>query len=445
MNARPTRRSAKLVGVAAFALFVAACNSGGDDSDNGTSEGSGPVPEPTEPVTITFSSWVGNTPTMKQLAENFTKEHPNITIEFQNVPAEQSQQKLTTQFAGGNPPDVAFVDASATAAFASRNALVNLDDYIERSEVVKPDDYVEAFRTFTTHEGSMYGLPFDGESTGLFYRTDLFEQAGIEAPPKTWEEFEAAAQALTDESAGTYGYELFAPESAYYWYPWLWQNGGELLSEDGKEVAFDSAEAKEAAEFYVGLTEYSPQDYLNSNSYDGRVAFAEGQVGMYMAGAWFAGVLNDEYPDIKDKWATAPLPEGSAGCATTIAGDALIMFKPSDHQDAAWKWMEYLSQPEIIAAWTYKGLPEVKGSGSGTLLPTLTSLLDSPDLVKEKPVLEGFAEAMKCGVSNIISNPKWGEIETALNEELGKAMYGDQSASEALDNAAAEAEEILAD
>jgi multiple sugar transport system substrate-binding protein len=382
---------------------------------------------------------------MKQLAENFNKEYPNITVTFQNVPAEQSQQKLTTQIAGGNPPDTAFVDASATSAFASRKALVNLEGYIDRSDVVKPDDYVDAFRTFTTYEGDMYGLPFDGESTGLFYRTDLFEEAGIEAPPATWEEFEAAAAALTDESANQYGYEVFASESAYYFYPWLWQNGGELLSEDGQEVLFNSEEAKEAAEFYVGLTEYSPADYLNSNSYDGRVAFAEGEVGMYMAGAWFAGVLNDEYPDIADKWATAPLPEGDAGCATTIAGDALIMFEQGDEQDASWLWIEYLSRPENIAAWTYKGLPEVPDSGTGTLLPTLTSLLDSPDLAEEKPVLKGFVEAMKCGVSSNISNPKWGEIEAALNEELGRAMYGEQTATEALDAAAATAEEIMAD
>src|SRR3712207_1146752 len=188
-------------------------------------------------------------------------------------------------------------------------------------------DYVEAFKTFVTYEDKMWGLPMDGESTGLFYRTDMFEAAGIDGPPKTWEEFEQAAAALTDESKNQYGYELFATEAAYYWYPWLYQAGGDLLSEDGKEVVFTSEEAREAAEFYVGLAEYSPKDYLNSNSYDGRVAFAEGQVGMYMAGAWFAGVLSDEFPKIEGKWATAPLPDGPAGCKTTIAGDALVMLE----------------------------------------------------------------------------------------------------------------------
>lgn len=427
------RRRAPALAAISLSLVAAGCGGGGSPEQKG-STGSGPVPEPTEPVTITFSSWVGQDPGMKKLAREFTKEHPNITVEFQNVPAEQAGQKLTAQIAGGNPPDTAFVDASTVAAFAARNALVDLDNYIERSDIVDTEDYVEAFTTFTTHDGSMYGLPFDGESTGLFYRTDLFEEAGIDGPPADWEEFEEAAAKLTDPDAKQYGYILFAPESAYYWYPWLWQNGGELLGEDG-EVLFDSEEGKEAAEFYVGLTEYAPADYLNSNSWDGRVAFANGQVAMYMAGAWFAGVLESEFPKIKGKWDTAPLPEGPAGCATTIAGDALVVFDGGDNHDAAWKWIEFLSRPENMATFTYK-------SEGSTLLPPRKSLLESEELLEEKPILKGFAEAMECGVSNIISDPDWGRIEQALNEQLGKAMYGEQSAADALDAAAEEARRI---
>jgi multiple sugar transport system substrate-binding protein len=418
-NGVTTRWRALTVGAVAMTLLATACG-GGDGSSGG------------DGVEITFSSWIGQEPTIKKMAEEFHKENPDITIKFQNVPAEESAQKLTTQIAGGNPPDAAFVDASTVAGFASRGALVNLDDRISKSDVVDPDDYVDAFKTFTTFEDSMYGLPFDGESTALFYRTDLFEAAGITAPPTTWEEFEEAAKKLTQPDKRQYGIAMFAPESAYYWYPWLWQAGGEVLTKDG-EPAYNSDVAKESAEFYVGLAEYAPPDYLNSNSYDGRVAFAQGQVGMYVAGAWFAGTLAGEFPDIEGKWATAPLPEGEAGCGTTIAGDALVVFENSKNQDAAWKWIEFLSQPENMAEWTY----EAEGS---TLLPPRKSMLDSPDLVEAKPILQGFADAMECGVSNVIAVPDWGRMEEKLNEELGKAMYGEQTAAEALD-AAAEAQE----
>ena len=416
-------------------LGLAAC---GDDSSGDTQrgEGQGPVEDPTEPTTVTFFSWVGNQPEMKKLAAEFHEEHPNITIKFENVPAEQAAQVLTTRIAGNNAPDVAYVNASDVADYASRDAAVDLSNYIDRSDVVKPDDYVEAFKTFVTYDDIMWGLPMGGETTGLFYRTDMFEAAGIDGPPQTWEEFEAAAAALTDPSKGQYGYEMFASESAYYWYPWLYQAGGDLLSEDGSEVLFTSDEAMEAANFYVDLVQYSPPDYLNSNSWDGRVAFAEGQVGMYMAGAWFAGTLMEEFPDIDGKWATAPLPEGPAGCKTTIAGDALMMLSQTGNSDAAWLWMEFLSRPETIARLTYET--------EGTLLPPLTSLLEGEEIIEEKPVLEGFIDLMPCGVASTVSNPKFPRIETILNEELGKAMYGEQSAEEALENTAQQAEAILA-
>ncbi|WP_270889058.1 ABC transporter substrate-binding protein [Pedococcus sp. 5OH_020] len=419
-------------------LLIAGCGGGSTASQQSASTHppAGPVAEPTGPVTITFASWVGNEPVIQSLARKFHSQHPNITVKFQNVPAEEATQKLTTQIAGGNAPDAAYVDASTVAAFASRGALTQLDDYIARGRGIDPKDYVPAFKTSTVYKGKMYGLPFDGESTGLFYRTDLFAAAGITAPPRTWEEFQADAARLTQPDKKQYGYILFAPESAYYWYPWLWQNGGQLLNEDGTAAAFNSDKAKTAASFYVGLAKYSPKDFLNSNSYDGRVAFATGKVAMYMAGAWFAGVLDGEFPKIKGKWAAAPLPEGPAGCATTVAGDSLVMFSGGKNQDAAWKWLEFLSQPENIALWTYKS----KGS---TLLPPRTSLLESSDLTAQKPILKGFADQMKCGVSNVIANPKWPKVEDKLNQDLGKAFYGDESVSDALDHAAQQADQIL--
>jgi len=434
---RSPRSAAAVAVVSVLAVALTGCGGGSTSSSADKGKGTGAVKDPTKPVTVTFESWVGSDPTMKKFAADFHKLHPNITIKFQNVSADNASQKLTTQVAGGNPPDVAFVDASATSDFASRDALVNLDNYVSRSKVVKSANYVDAFKSFVTYKNSMWGLPIDGESTGLFYRKDLFAAAGITHPPTTWDEFKADAAKLTIPSKKQYGYEVFAPEAAYYWYPWLYQAGGDLLSKDGQKVVFTSPEAKKAADFYVGLAKYSPPDYLNSNSYDGRVAFAHGQTAMYMAGSWFAGTMDSEVPKIKGKWDAAALPDGPAGCKTTIAGDALVMFNATKNADAAWLWMEYLSQPKNVATWTYK-------SPGGTELPPLTSLLDSPDLVKTKPVMKGFAELMKCGVASTVANPKFPRIEVALNDELGKAFYGDQTASQALANAKDKADQILA-
>jgi multiple sugar transport system substrate-binding protein len=425
------------LGVAVIAVVAVGCGGSDSESTSNAGKGEGPVADPTSPVTIRFASWVGNERGMKRISAAFQKEHPNITVDFEEIPAEEASRKLTAQIAGGNPPDAAYIDAGTTADFASRGALVELENYIARSEYDQ-DDYVDAFKQSTMFENARYALPFDGESTGLFYRTDLFEAAGIAEPPKTWDEFEAAAAKLTDPAKKQYGFALFAPspESAYYWYPWLWQAGGDLLTEDEKQPVFNSEEGKRAADFYVGLAKYAPKDFLNSNSYDGRIAFARGTVGMYVAGAWLAGVLSEEFPKIEGKWATAPLPEGDAGCKTTIAGDNLALFSAGKNQDAAWKWIEFLTRPESMKIWTVD-------DEASTIMPTRTSLLESPELAENKPILEGFIDAMDCGVTSLIANPKWPRVEEILSEELGRAMYGEQSGAEAVDAAAAESEPVL--
>jgi multiple sugar transport system substrate-binding protein len=375
---------------------------------------------------------------MKAFADQFHELHPNITIDFQDVPAEEITDKLLTQVAGGTAPDVAYLDQSAVGDFASRSALADLTDYVAVSNAVKTDDYIPAFIDAATYQGKLYGLPFDGESTGLFYRTDLFEAAGIQGPPTTWQEFQEDAKKLTDKDKKQYGFILFASEAAYYWYPWLWQTGGKLLSEDGKTILFNDENGKRAAEFYVGLKDYSPEDFLSSNSYDGRVAFANGTVAMYVAGAWFAGTLRSEFPDIEGKWAAAPLPEDKQ-CATTVAGDTLVIFDQSKNKDAAWKWIEFLSAPQNMALWNI-GTP----ASPGSLLPPRTSLIEDPHAFENNETLRGFSEQLKCGVTNAGNNENWGQVEELLNEYLGKALFGEIDAATAVDQAAQEGQEKLA-
>jgi multiple sugar transport system substrate-binding protein len=396
------------------------------------------IPSPTEPVTVSFASWVGGGASWQQLAAQFQELYPNITIEFQDTPFEEMRTRMLTQVAANNPPDAALLNMIDVAEFSARNALLNLDPYIAESTAVNIDDYVTAFLQAMQFEGSTYGLPVWAETTGLFYRTDLFEEAGIEAPPTTWEEFRAAAEALTNPDERQYGFIMFAPEAAYYWYPWLWQAGGDTLNpEDPNDVIFDSEAGQRAAEFYIGLRDFTPPDFWNSNSWDGRVAFAEGTVGMYVAGAWFAGTLQSEFPDIEGKWAMAPLPQDQR-CATTIAADGLVIFEGGENHDAAWKWIEFLSAPENMALLSLGTADE-----PATLLPPRHSLLDDPATFENNPMMQGFAAAMDCAVVSDIVQPKWGEAEQILNEQLGRAIYGEIDPATALQEAAMEAEAMF--
>jgi ABC-type glycerol-3-phosphate transport system substrate-binding protein len=399
---------------------------------------------PDEPIVITFASWVHTTEpddNWEQMAAEFNAIYPNITIEFQDVPFEEMHDVLLTRVAANNPPDAAFIDGGTTGEFAQRGALVQLDDFVAKSNVIDMGDYVPAFLTAAQADGKLFGLPIDGESTGLFYRTDRFEEAGLDPnhPPATWAEFEEYAQKLTDAENNKYGTIVFAQEAAYYWYPWLWQAGGDTLNPDNPDdVIFDSPEGQKAADFYVNLTQYSPPDFLNSNSWDGRVAFANGDVAMYVAGAWFAGTLLTEFPDATGKWATAPLPADQR-CATTLASDNLVVFSGSPNKEAAYKWIEFVSAPQNM-------MEQNMGSAENptTLLPPRISLLESEALYEGRDYMRGFADNMQCAVVSTVVQPDYYKVEEVLNDHLGRAMYGEYpDGAAAVKAAAEEAEQAL--
>ena len=438
---RPSWRSWRILAtVAVLATVSTACLGGGNNGSNAPGQSITPktAVEPTSPVTITFSSWVGDSPQMQGFVKDFEKLHPNINIQLQAVSSGNSTTKLITQVAGNTAPDVAFVDSSAVTEFGSRNALVNLDGYMAGSPTSQASQFVPAFLEMNQYGGSTYGLPYDGETTAMFYRKDMFDAAGLSYPTKdwTWDTFQSDAQALTDTAQKQYGFAIFAPESEYYWEPFLWQAGGHLTSEDGNSVAFNSPQGIDSANFYVGLKQYSPPDYYGQTSWDGRVAFATGKVGMYEAGSWFGGEMKSSFPQINGKWDVAPLPTGPGGCGTTVAGDSLVMFSQSKNQDAAWLWMQYLTQPDNMKAWTF-------GSPTTTLLPPRVDLLNDPDLGKYNPWLVGFAQQMDCAVADNLGNKNWGQVSDELNKQLGKAIYGDITPEQAITNAATTGQQLL--
>ena len=404
------------------------------------------IPDPEEPVTITFASWVHSgeeDDAWEILSREFTAIHPNITIEFVDVPFEEMHDKLLTQVAANNPPDAAYIDGGTVGEFGLRAALVKLDDFVAKSTVIDLTDYVPAFLTAASVEGSYFGLPIDGETTGLFYRTDRFEEAGLDPnkPPTTWEEFQEYAEKLTDTANNKYGYIVFATdyESSYYFLPWLWQAGGLALNpDDPNDVVFDSEEGQKAANFYVSLVKYSPPDFLNSNSWDGRVAFANGDVAMYMAGSWFAGTLLTEFPDVTGLWATAPLPQDER-CATTVASDHLVVFSGSKNQEAAFKWIEFVSAPENM-----RELNLGTEEAPSTLLPPRISLLEDPTTYENREVLKGFADAMQCAFVETAVQPEYYLVDEALFAHLNLAFYGEYpDGATAVIEAAKEAEEKL--
>jgi multiple sugar transport system substrate-binding protein len=401
------------------------------------------IPDPAEPVTVTFANFNDmETPFWQGMKEEFEAVHPNIKIEFQVVPGEELFDRLLAQIAAGNPPDAAYVSDWMTGAFAQEGALAPLDEYVAKSNLIDLNDYVPAFLEASQVEGVQYGLPMTSETTGLFYRIDRFEEAGLDPnnPPKTWEEFQQAAEALTNSAENKYGFAVFAPvdEAAYNFYPWLWQAGGDQLNpDDPTDVVWDSPEGQRAAEFYANLAQYAPPDLLNATAWDARIPFANGDVAMMFAGGWLVGELMTQFPDATGLWAVAPLPT-DARCATTIAGDHLVIFEGSENKEAAYKWLEFISAPDHMIELNV-GTPDYPSA----LLPPRQSLLDDPTLYETRPYMQGFKDNLECAYVPKANQPRYFEAEQFLGEALGRAFYGEIDGKTAVIESAKEAEALL--
>ena len=137
------------------------------------------VKAPSSNTTITFQSWIplnqGNK-TLQKLADQFHQIHPNITVKFQSVPADSAQTSSRRRSPAATRPTRPTSTTARSAPSPRAARWSTSSDYISKRKAVTPDDYVPAFKAWSTYERQMYGLPIDGESTALFYRTDLFKK-----------------------------------------------------------------------------------------------------------------------------------------------------------------------------------------------------------------------------------------------------------------------------
>src|SRR5687767_10252432 len=135
---------------------------------------------------------------LRQVLETFAEQFPDITVNYQPVPANYLI-KLQTDIAGGNPADVFYIKNEFAQDFMSRDVLLAIDDLMAE-DGVDPADFYESLLNAFTWEGKTYGLPKDWSPLGMVYDPTALESAGVTAAPTTWEELTNAAQAIVDAS-----------------------------------------------------------------------------------------------------------------------------------------------------------------------------------------------------------------------------------------------------
>lgn len=361
------------------------------------------APSPGDRQTLRFWVMGREGEVIEQLLPEFERRNPDIRVRVQQLPWTAAHEKLLTAFAGDTLPDLCQLGNTWLPEFAALNALADLGTRVATSRVVVAEDYFPGIWETNVIDGRLHGIPWYVDTRLLFYRSDLLKKAGFVTPPRSWGEWEQALAAI-QKAVGPTRYAILLPLNEFE--PLLalgLQQDDPLLREEGRRGGFSSPGFRRALDFYARMFHNGWAPALGgaqiSNVW---TEFGRGYFSFYISGPWNIGEFKRRLPaEHQDDWMTAPLP-GPAGPGSSIAGgSSLVIFRSSRHPEAAWRLMEYLSEPAVQIRFHEM---------TGNLPPRRTAWQD------EQLAGDVYAKAFRDQLERVRPTPKVPEWERIVNE-----------------------------
>ncbi|MDE2505435.1 MAG: sugar ABC transporter substrate-binding protein, partial [Burkholderiales bacterium] len=360
---------------------------------------------------------------VSRLLPAFHARHPDIEVRVQQLPWSAAHEMLLTAYAGDALPDLCQLGNTWLPEFAALDALVPLDGRVAAAAIDLGDYYAGVLDTnrIATRRGSaLYGLPWYVDTRLLFYRSDLLRDAGHAQPPQTWDAWMDAMRAIRRRGGtGHYGalLPLNEPDPLFA----LSLQQGDVLADGNCRGAFAQPPFRRALDFYAGIFSagLAPRvsDTEISNVWD---EFARGRFAFYITGPWNIGEFRRRLPaPLQASWATAPLPGPHGPGVSTAGGASLVMFSRSPRQDAAWKLIEYLSEPATM----------VQFHAATGDLPPRRSAWRAPELAGDAPS-QAFAQQLE-RVRAAPKIPEWERIFQEMQFTAERVVRGVQGADAA--------------
>ena len=394
--------------VVAVALTAAACG-GTSDTDSGDGQ-----------VSLQFVLFgdAAETAGYERMLEAFESQHADIDVTLSPVASQDELlAKLTTSFAGGQPPDVFLINFRKYGQFASQGALEEVGPYLADSDVLDPDDFFEVvFDPFRFDGETLTCMPQNVSSLVVYYNQDLFEASGVAPPIEgwTWDEFLATAQAITDGEV----YGLGTDPSLIRIAPFVWSNGGEVVDdlEAPTTLSLDEGTAREALDWFLDLSLVHgvvPPD-VEEQSESSESRFLNGRLGMYLNSRRVTPTLReiDGFT-----WDVAPLPVAPGGQPfTMLHSDAYCMAGPGEHHAESWRLIEFAMSEagQRILAESGRTVPSRRDVASSDVFveseappPSAHVFVDNAEILRATP-----------------HTATWTRVEKAADDVLEQIYYG---------------------
>ncbi|SDE97417.1 sorbitol/mannitol transport system substrate-binding protein [Salipiger thiooxidans] len=385
---------------------------------------------------------------MQGMMEDFTAQHPDIEVEWVTLEENVLRQRVTQDVAtGGGQFDVMTIGNYEVPIWGERGWLLALDDLPEGYDA---DDLIPSIREALSVDGTLYALPFYGESAFVMYRKDLAEAAGVSIPEEpTWAQIKEAAAAMTDKDAGVYGICLRGKpgwgENMAFISAMANSYGARWFDMDWKPQ-FDSEEWQAAFKDYLEMmTNYGPPGASSNGFNENLSLFQQGKCGMWIDATVAAGFVTDpEESTVADKvgYAVFPNKEGVDNHGNWLWSWNLGIPQSSDSPDAAKAFVAWATSKE------YTQLVAEKQGWRAAPPGTRTSLYKNSTYIEEAPFATLTKQTMDAATpekpsvqdvpyvgAQFVSIPEFQGIGTAVGQQFSAALAGQVDADTALNNA----------
>ena len=392
-------------------MWLSGCTSGGGGEPTSLNVLTPAAPDPAPPGVAEFS--------MDAFAK--WQEDNNAKVVYESPPWPQLHDKMATNFASGQHVHDCMYNCGWVPEFAEQ--LVPFVDDLPKELI---DDLPTSSFSTVTWDGKKLGVIFTLSLLTLFYNTEHLAEAGISAPPKTWDELMGVAKEMTHD--GKYGWVLNygAPEGiggvTSYWMVFLQQAGGKMWDDAGMP-AFNNSAGVDALQFMVDLMPYTDPgsiSYVGIN--DATNVFTAGQATMMMNWPFMWVPAQDpESSKIVGKVDTAVLPAGPAGTASIDGTDAYTIGKSSPEPELTTKLIEFYLDPEVQKR-------QVIDTG---WLPIRLSVLNDPEVQAAASNAAAVLEQAEAPYDSFVT-PDYNEVTDTMGREIQKALQGTQTAAETI-------------
>ncbi len=400
------------------------------------------------PIVLDFYYVVGVAGPLAQvidgMVEEFNNTHENIIVQpVYTGNYNQTMAKVQSSIISGTPPHVFVVEISELYTLLAVDGIIPLDKYIEKEGgEAFTGQYFDALYGNAKAKGKIWGQPFQRSTPILYWNKDMFaefsdefEAAGLDPTraPDTWSELEAAASILTDKEKDTWGVILPGGWNDWIFESFVYQNGGQLLSDDAETSYFDSPEVLEALEFWYKLTNElkvsPPLRPWNQTPID----FSSGHAAMMY---YSTGGLPLVKKQSNFDFGVAFQPKKKQYGVPVGGGDFHISKKiPPANQDAAWEFIKWMTTPENAAHWS-------RESGYICINKDGLELPDMKKFMEEFPAAKVAAEQLDYSNPKIMA-PNFQEIRKIFVANMDELMQGNQTPKETQDKLHSSIQKIL--